>query len=289
MSSTISVVRDPSPPKVRHLPCDLNDEDSVLDCLRKVSPERIYHLAGASRISAETAMPEYFSQNFLTTTSLIRGLKALSLPCSFFFASTVHVYGNQSGLVTETSPPRPNTAHGFSKYLAEEALRASAMREAELQVVVGRFYNCIGPGQPEGFVAADLCRRLALLADEPAPRLKAGALTSYRRFLDVRDAVKLLPPLMKARHPTRFEVFNLASPHQLQIRELLNILVRESGMKVVIESDAAIAVNPFTGLELSLDKLESTINVPSFHPIEKTLKEMYEHARKAIRKAGGQS
>lgn len=271
--------KDPGVEGVTHFTCDLTDEAMLLDQLRQIRPNRIYHLAGASRVTEAIALPEYFSENFLTTARLVRALTTIGSPVTVFFASSIHVYGNQPGRVTEENPSSPKTAHGFTKYLAEESLRTAVLRSNFLKVVVGRLDNCIGPGQPEGFVASDLCRRLADLPSGGTRVLKTGPLSPFRCFLDVRDAVALMALLLQADQPSPFEIYNLASHREMKIRELVAILMQETGKTAMVESMEDPSDNPFAGLKLSVEKLGHAIQCPPLRTIENTLREMFQNAQ----------
>jgi nucleoside-diphosphate-sugar epimerase len=264
---------------VLHFPCDLSEPSEVERVVTEVQPDRVYHLAGNSRVTDSIGMPEYFSKNFLTTHALVNALGKLSRPVTLFFASTVHVYGNQTGIATEKSPAQPVSPYGFTKYLAEEALKAKAVEHPQLRIVVGRLSSCLGPGQSEGFVAADLCRKLAKLPEEKGT-LRVGPLTGFRRFVDVRDAVRLFPLLLQS--PTvPFEIYNLASPHEFTVLELLELLLSISGKAPRIESSEDKSSNRFTGLKLSVEKMEKDFPSITFRPLEITLRNMYEAALKS--------
>jgi nucleoside-diphosphate-sugar epimerase len=263
-----------SPMGLTHFECDLSEASQIDRVVTDVQPDRVYHLAGNSRVTDTIGMPEYFSRNFLTTHFLGEALGKLSHPVSLFFASTVHVYGNQAGVATEKMPVQPVSPYGFTKYLAEEALKAKAMEKSQVRVVVGRLSSCLGPGQSEGFVAADLCRKLASLP-EGKSTLHVGPLSGFRRFVDVRDAVQLFPRLVEA-PPLPFEIYNLASPHEFTVLELLELLLKISGKAPTVESSESTSSNKFTGMKLSVEKMEKHFPHLVFRPLEITLRNMYE-------------
>lgn len=254
---------------------DLTDEIKLGELIAGERPTAVYHLAGSSRVTDNIGMPEYFEKNFLTTVSLINGLKKLTEPVSVFLASSVHVYGNQPGAVTETSPIHPVSIYGFTKFLAEEALRELTIQRDSVRVVVGRLSSCVGPGQPEGFVASDLCRKIARLNGGPQV-LNVGPLSGYRRFLDIRDGVGFLPELLHRKGQSRFEIYNLASPHELQIRTVLETLLKIANKSPKVQSSEDIKSNKLTGLSLNLEKMERALPHAHYRPIERTLQEMYE-------------
>jgi nucleoside-diphosphate-sugar epimerase len=178
--------------------------------------------------------------------------------------------------------PKPGSPYAFTKYLAEEAIRAKTMSIPNLRAIVGRLYTCFGPGQPPGFATSDFCHKVAALSSHSGAILKVGPLSSYRRFLDVRDMVKLLPRIMSADLPSRYEVFNIASPassHEMSLQEVLETLLRIAGKNPKIESSTD-SMNTFTGLKLNIEKLKNTLPAFTFRSVEETLRDMYNEVRK---------
>lgn len=264
---------------VTHYSVDMNERSSLRSALAQISPDRVYHLAGISRVS--DALPGHFEQGFLTTVALFEELKTLSRPVRVFLASSAHVYGNQEGSISEEAPARPVSAYGFCKYLAEQTSR-HAVQASNIKVVVGRLYNCIGPGQGEGFVVSDLARRILKAVESKNPVLKTGSLSARRQFIDIRDLVELLPKLLATEFASSIEVFNIASPHSRRIEEIVQMLLKVVGRKVKIESDADVARNPFRGLDLNTSRLQSLLQ-PTFRSLETSVEDLFHSIKSAKR------
>ncbi len=264
---------EPVRPDLTHFACNLEDASRTREVVTESKPDAIYHLAGVSRVSAEIPFEDYFSRNYLTTVHLVRSAEPLKRPVRFFFASSVHVYGNAEGIVDESTKPAPESAYGYSKFVAEQYLREATQRIPGFRAVIGRLYSCIGPGQARGFVASDMCAKIAVALKSPNAPLKTGPLSPYRRFLDARDVVGILIRLMEA-SPTNFEIYNVASPHELQIRGLLDILLKEAGISPRIESEENSGTNVFKGLQVDTSKLSRLVPASAFRPVEDSLRDM---------------
>ncbi len=269
---------NPKLSQVRHVECDLTDRAKVVEVFGQEKPERVYHLAGSARVSASIGVPEYFRSNVQTTENLADALLAMPSPARVFLASSVHVYGNQTGTVDEATDVAPNGAYGFTKYLAERALERLVAQHPAHSTVVGRLYTCMGPGQQQGFVAADLARKLARLNSEENAVLETGPLTAVRRFLDVRDAAALVSRLVESATAERSLLVNIASPFEMSVQELVEKLVAVSGKKAVRLRPQAAADNPFEGIKLDISRLLSRVPGFSFRPTEATLSDIYEDA-----------
>jgi nucleoside-diphosphate-sugar epimerase len=257
----------------------MTDGEAVAALVKRIQPDQIYHLAGSARVSDKIGVPEYFRSNFLTTAWLARAVKTCDHPVAIFFSSSVHVYGNRSGIVDEGTEPQPVSPYGFSKYLAELALKDLVAHGPRVRVVIGRMYSCIGPGQAEGFLTSDLSRRLADLKEgEP---LRTGPLTGSRRFLDVRDAVSLFPQLLVSPRIASGDCVNIAPAEEVTIREVVDSLLRVSGKSPALEGDPRLAAQTFTGVGIKTEKLR--LAVPDFHfrPLESTLRDIWDSVSKA--------
>ncbi len=268
-------IQAPADPRLTHFETDLCDGKGIEKCLLKVQPDRIYHLAGSALVSSSIGMPEYFKANFTTTQTLLDELSKTDLPVRLFFSSSVHVYGDPSTPVDETSEPAPNANYGMSKYLCERALEEWTKQNPKAHSVVGRLYTCIGPGQRPGFVTSDLAHKLAKLPNDGSAALETGPLSARRRFLDVRDAARLICVVLEAPFESRFEIVNIASPFEMQVQEIVERLVKISGKGVPIHPQASDS-NPFRGPQLSLKKLQTIAPGFSYLPTDQTLRDIWE-------------
>ncbi len=261
--------------KTKHFLDALDNEEKIYKILKKTKPDVILHFAGISRVTDKIDFFSYFSTNFLTTNTLLRGINRFSRPVTLFFASSVHVYGNVQHLVDENSPIHPSTPYGYSKYLAEEALKEGVNNNPHLSVIIGRLYNCIGPGQPLGFVASDLCYKIADLVKKSGHSLTVGSLKSFRRFLDVRDLAKILDIILQTKNRERFEIYNIAGKQELTIKDMMNILLKHVGISPNIETFEDEHSNLFQGLKINTEKLLKVVSDLDFTDINDTLVDMY--------------
>jgi len=265
--------------KVQGHRCDLKDAAHVKQIFAEVRPDRVYHLAGFARASGDVGVPESFENNTLTTAAILEAIASTEKPVSLFLASTAHVYGNQKESVNEASATLPTSAYGFSKMLAEQVTRRAVDKNPNLQVVIGRLNNCIGPGQGPGFVVADFTRKLRAVLAAGKHELETGPLDGRRNFMDVRDLVTLLPKLLAAPQPSRYEIYNLASSHTHTIREMVEKLIELSGKPITLKVKEATAANAFAGLDVKTDKLGQLLH-PSFRALQETLKDTLEFESK---------
>ena len=186
----------------------------------------------------------------------------------------MHVYGNAAGEVAENTPVAPVSYYGFTKYLAEKALEAFAKRNPQHQIIVGRLYTCIGPGQGEGFVVPDLCKKIRALGSQ-GRGLVVRSPSSFRQFMDVRDMADLIPRLWDFSGRAHYEVINLSSIQVSTIETIAKKLLEFSGVKSPLQP-VPDPYNPFQGIRVKPDKLRSWVPAFPYRPLDETLRDVWQ-------------
>jgi GDP-4-dehydro-6-deoxy-D-mannose reductase len=112
-----------------------------------------------------------------------------------------------------------------------------AGRSAQLEVLIARPFNHIGPGQDARFVVAGFAQQLAHIIDGGEPVLAVGNLEAERDFLDVRDVVRAYVALMA--DGTDGEIYNIAGGRPVAVREILRRLILLANVPVAVQEDEA--------------------------------------------------
>ena len=240
---------------------DVADPATLRAALEAASPTVIFHLAAQTFVPESLASPlETYEVNALGSARLAEAARSYAAgpPPRIVFASSAEVYGarQQSDFpLREALDLRPANPYGASKAAAEAILLAES-RSFDLDVVIARAFNHIGPGQNERFVVASLAVQLARIASGAPPQLLVGNLAAARDFLDVRDVVAAYIAL--ARDGESGEVYNVCSGRAVSIRDVLRELIAIAGVPVEVREDSArrrVADNPL--LVGSAEKLRS--------------------------------
>lgn len=144
----------------------------------------VIHLA--ARVHQAGASEAEFDIDNVAKTAALAQAAADAGAARFVFASTVKVYGEESGArpFSEADEPGPRDAYSRSKWRAEQAL-AGIARAAGLPVVVLRIPLTYGPGASGNF------RALARLADS-GWWLPLGAIANRRSVVQVDDLAKAI-------------------------------------------------------------------------------------------------
>lgn len=189
--------------------------------------DQVYHLAAAVGVALIAADPVRTIETNIFPTGLL--LRALSRRfqkgdrVQFFLASSSEVYGkNPQPTWTEEAemvfgPTRcPRWAYGASKAI-DEFLTLAWHRQVGLPVVVGRFFNVVGPRQTGryGMVLARFVE--SALAGQPLIVHDDGL--QIRSFAHVRDVVRAVLTLVQTPEAIG-RVVNIGSDHPITILEL---------------------------------------------------------------------
>lgn len=120
----------------------------------------VYHMAANSDIQKGGNEPSIdFNDTLLTTRAILEGMRKAKVK-NIFFASTSAVYGEMPDVMLreETGGLKPVSYYGGAK-LASEALISSYVSMCDINAVIFRFPNVIGPRLTHG-VIFDFIRKL---------------------------------------------------------------------------------------------------------------------------------
>jgi GDP-4-dehydro-6-deoxy-D-mannose reductase len=226
--------------RVRWLPLDLRDTDSVRTAVREV-PDAVIHLAAvASGAEARRDPGLAWEVNAGGTARLADALGARRQAGDgdplFLLVSTAEVYGAVAPprLRTEADPLAPVSPYAASKVGAEVAA-LEASRRTGLRVVIARAFPHTGPGQTDRYVVPAFARRLRAARRIGAPVVKTGNLEPVRDFLDVRDIVEAYLALLARGRAG--EVYNVGSGVGRSLLEIFTRLAELIGVRAIPEPD----------------------------------------------------
>lgn len=209
---------------------------------------RIYNLAAVHKTPGHE-VHEYYETNVLGAVEITAFARSMNVR-SIIFTSSISVYGPNEETKTETTPPAPASAYGWSKLLAERIHRAWLAEEAERRLVIVRPAVIFGPGEGGNFT------RLAQL-------LKSG-LFIYPGRKDTIKACFHVDDLIDAiayaeASDERFVLFNGCYPDRYTLEDIVETFRRNYFPNAHILMipraavlGAAFALRPFSGLSLGI-------------------------------------
>lgn len=224
------------------LSIDLKDAHDIRNVIERVAPDVIFHLAAQTFVPDSIASPlETYEVNVMGTGRLLQAVREVrdrtKKNSRLIMISSAEVYGHHAPAdfpLSEDAELRPANPYAASK-AAAEALCLAESRMYELDVVITRAFNHIGPGQSDRFVVASFAAQLAKVVKGTLPFLSVGNLAAQRDFLDVRDVAGAYVSLMEAGEAG--EAYNVCSGTAVAISELLRKLITVAHTAVEVRED----------------------------------------------------
>ena len=213
---------------------DVRDADAVLDAVRSVQPEVIYHLAALSHVGRSWEKPsETVIDNVAGAVNVLEAIRHASPGARVVWVSSCEVYGAPERLpVDESSALQPANPYAVSKSAGD--LLAGVYADAHgLDIVRARPFNHAGPGQLPIFIVSSLARQAAeaRLSGARMLRIVTGNPDTRRDFADVRDVVRAYRLLAADAEPG---VYNVSSGRSISAAEQVS-LVRELLAPIEVE------------------------------------------------------
>lgn len=208
---------------------DVSDVDKFSDLLAAKGIERIFHLAANSDIQKSARLPGVdFTNTFSTTYSVVEGMRRNNIK-KLFFSSTSAVYGDKSNvnIAEDAGDLRPISYYGGAK-LASEAFISSYSYMNELEVLIFRFPNVIGPNLTHG-VIFDFIRKLK---NNPKELEILGDGTQCKPYLYVLDLVEAIAEY-SFKQGQGVEIYNIGVDTATTVKEIADMVCERLGFSDV--------------------------------------------------------
>jgi len=257
--------------------------------LETLQPDAIIHLSAEAAVGRAAADPmAVWRSNFWQTIEFAEAVRT-RLPATLFaFVSSAAVYGlsaRSGGPLGEDTPLKPGDPYGATKAAADLAIGEMALRG--LKGLRLRPFNHTGPGQSADYAIPALARQIALIeAGRQKPVIRTGSLDSARDFLDVRDVcAAYVAAAEQADGLAPGTVLNVASGQARRIGDVLDALLRLSGVKADIETEPArVRPNEIKSLSGDAAAARSLLGWAPRIPFEQTLQDTLDWWRGEVRK-----
>jgi len=272
--------------KVKLLLCDLRDSCSVMTTLKEVRPDRIFHLAAESFVPTSWGAPgETLTTNILSELHLFEAMRECRLKDTRIqVAGSSEEYGMVLSTeipIRETNPLRPLSPYAVSK-VGQDLLGYQYFKSYGMHVVRTRGFNHTGPRRADVFVTSNFARQIAEVEKGlKKPVIHVGNLDAIRDFTDVRDTVRGYWLSLEKGEPG--EVYNIASGKGYTIREVLEILLGFTDVKIKVERDPErMRPSDVPVLIGDSSKFSSCTGWKPTIPFERTLKDLLDYWRKRL-------
>lgn len=209
---------------------NIEETENFCDKLKNENFDFVYHLAANSDIQKGGKTPSVdYNDTFMTTYSVLEFMRRQGIK-NLFFASTSAIYGNKQELLSEdTGDLRPISYYGGAKF-ASEGFISSYTYMNDLQTVIFRFPNVIGPNLTHG-VIYDFVKKLQA---NPNELEILGDGTQTKPYLYVLDLVEAILKLtLDISMKKGITVYNAGVESATSVTTIADIVCEELGYKDV--------------------------------------------------------
>lgn len=266
---------------------DLNilDKDAIVDLLFKIQPDYIFHLAAQSSGGLAWKNPT------LTVDVNIKGsINVLDAVRELYYKPRVLIIGSgeEYGHVRQGETPigEESALHPGNIYAATKACQnmiANIYSKAyDMELMMVRAFNHVGPGQAPMFVVSDFCKQVAEIEKGiREPVILVGNLAAKRDFTDVRDVVRAYVKLISMGQAG--ETYNVGSGNAREIREILNLIISMSDKSIRVEIDPN-KIRPVDApiIEADISKLNRLTGWKPEISLEQTVRETLDYWRARV-------
>ena len=262
---------------------DLRDLSSLLALLKRIKPDRIFHLAAQSYVVTSFSAPvDTLTTNVIGTTNLLEAVRLLGLNPHILLCSSSEVYGQvkESEVpITETTPLRPASPYAVSK-VAKDMLGHQYWLSYGMRIVRTRMFTHTGPRRGNIFAESSFAKQIAEIEVGKIDHVKVGNLESVRTICDVRDAVKAywLTTLCKDG-----DVYNIGGETTLTIGDILNMLASFSTKPIYHEVSEHLR-RP-SDVTLQIPDTQKFRNLTGWRPListKQTMEDLLNYHRKGV-------
>lgn len=218
---------------------DVRDQETIFDAVERA--DVVYHLAASVGVEKIVENPLASLQtNLEGTENVLEAAAKDGTPT--FLASSSEVYGKSEDIPfseTDDAVYGPTTAPrwGYATAKATDEFLALAYHsERDLPVVVGRFFNIVGPRQTGQYGMVIPTFTEQALSGENLTVYGDG--TQTRSFTHVADAVEITHELLTTEE-AHGEVFNIGAPDPTSINDLAERIIE------LTDSNSGITHIPF--------------------------------------------
>ena len=257
---------------------DLLNKKDVEDTLVAFQPEHILHLASVSSVALSWQTPmDSFVNNTNIFLNLVEKVRTTNIKCRILSVGSSEEYGEvaESQLpLTEAHALTPLSPYAVAR-VSQEMLSRIYAEGFNLDIIITRSFNHIGPGQRDSFVISSFAKQLVQLskAKTETNKLVTGNLSIIRDFLDVRDVVKAYYLLLKK--GISGEVYNICSGNGIALKDIVTRMSKILKINIELEVDPSlIRPNENKMIIGSFQKIKSELGWQPEIPLERTLRDL---------------
>lgn len=257
---------------------NLLDEEGVASIIEQFRPDYILHLAAFSSVAYSWEHPaDCFNNNTRIFLNLTNAVRNMDKNCRILSVGSSEEYGNvrESDLpLRENMQLVPVSPYAVAR-VAQEMMSKVYVDNFDMDIVMTRSFNHMGPFQDERFVIPSFVKRILEVrkSGHTQGSIETGDTTIIRDFVDVRDVVRAYYMLLMEGTPG--EVYNISSNRKVALSKVIEEIANIVGVSIegkvnsdfVRPDDNRVVVG-------SYDKINNDIGWQPQISLRKTLEDM---------------
>lgn len=219
--------------RVHFVDCDITDPIGARELIKKIKPDKVFHLAAQSFVSHSWLHPNYYMDvNFKGTVNLLDAIKESGINPRFLISGSPEEYGEiyeHELPIKEDTILRPVNPYAVSK-LAQDYIGYVYFKSYGLNVIRTRAFNHEGPRRDNVFGIPWYAYQIARIeAGKQEPVLTHGHIDDKRNFTHVRDMAEAYHLAMVHGIPGElYLIGNENLEHIHTYREIIDMLLKMS-------------------------------------------------------------
>lgn len=264
---------------------DILKKEQIISLFYEVRPDYIYHLAAQSSVGLAWKDPCLtVDVNIKGSVNVMDAVRELYYKPRILLIGSGEEYGHiKDGEtpITETNMIRPGNIYAATK-VCQNMIGSIYAQAYDINIMMVRAFNHIGPNQEPMFVVADFCKQVAEIERGLRnPIIYVGNLQTKRDFTDVRDVVRAYKMLIEK--GISGETYNVGSGHAISIQEILELIISLTDVPIKIEIDSnKIRPVDIPIIEADTTKLRELTNWEPEISLRQTIEETLSYWRKKI-------
>ncbi|MGH3740510.1 MAG: GDP-mannose 4,6-dehydratase [Micromonosporaceae bacterium] len=206
---------------------DITDSSCLVNLIRDIRPDEVYHLAAQSHVQVSFEIPDYTGDvTGLGTIRLLEAVRASGVATRFYQASTSELYGSTPPPQHEASPFHPRSPYGVAKLYSYWSV--INYREAYgIHASNGILFNHESPRRGETFVTRKITRAVARIAAGLQEDLFLGNLEAVRDWGYAPEYVEGMWRMLQADTP---DDYVLATGEAATVRQFCEAAFAHAGL-----------------------------------------------------------
>jgi len=264
---------------------DILNKEEIVNLLFKVRPDYIFHLAAQSSVGLSWKNPGLtIDINIKGSINVMDAIRELYYKPRILLIGSGEEYGHiKEGEtpINEDNRLRPGNIYAATK-ACQNMIGNIYAKAYDMNLMMVRAFNHIGPTQAPMFVVADFCKQVAEIEKGLRPPVMyVGNLDAKRDFTDVRDVVRAYALLIQKGDAG--ETYNVGSGHAESIQGILDMIISLSNKAIRVEVDQnKLRPVDIPIIEADTSKLKAVTGWEQSIPLQQTIRETLEYWRKIV-------